>query len=179
MSTAPNIIKQKDLFVLEAFMNNQKKIKHKTAVLGHNAVSGDDSTLIKTLKASLLGLLITLAVSFLLLLIGTAVAYSTADPGSLIAPVSYVALYMSAFFGGFACAKLNRRAPYLTSGLASGAFVLIGLLLSAIMSDSLSSLDSVWIGLVLRLAVILIFFVGTLLGLKRVNTPHKNRRKHH
>ena len=154
-------------------MNNQKKTKHKTAV----SKASEDTTLVKTLKASLWGLIITVAISFLLLLIGTAVAYSTSDPGSLIDPVSYVSLYMASFFGGFACAKLNRRSPYLSSGLASASFVLLSLLAAFAMPDSLYSLDSAWSGLFLRLAVILTFFVGTLIGLKRTEKPHKLHKK--
>ena len=159
-------------------MNNQKKTKHKTAVFGRGSKASEDTTLIKTLKASLWGFLITVAISFLLLLIGTAVAYSTSDPSSLIDPVSYVSLYMASFFGGFACAKLNHHSPYLSSGLASSAFVLLSLLAAIAMPSSVSSLDSAWISLLLRLAVILLFFVGTMFGLKSAGKSHKPHKKH-
>ena len=99
-------------------MNAQKKNNHRTAVLRRNAKASEDNTLIKTLKASLWGLVITVAVSFLLLLIGTAVAYSTSDPSSLIDPISYVSLYMASFFGGFAfCKKLAALFPSYSSSI--------------------------------------------------------------
>ena len=158
-------------------MNAQKKNNHRTAVLRRNAKASEDNTLIKTLKASLWGLVITVAVSFLLLLIGTAVAYSTSDPSSLIDPISYVSLYMASFFGGFACAKLNRRAPYLSSAMTSGAFILLGVLVSLIVPYSEHSLDSAWVGLTLRLLTLLVFFIGTLIGLKQGGAPKKRPQK--
>lgn len=160
-------------------MNIQKKAKHKTAGFTRSAKASEDNTLIKTLKASLWGTLITLVVGFLLLLVGTAVAFSTSDPGALIDPVSYVSLYMASFFGGFTCAKLNPRSPYLSSGLSSGIFVILSMLVAFAMPNSPYSLDSAWDGLLLRLATVLVFFLGTLIGLKGAGKAHKPKKKRH
>ena len=160
-------------------MNIQKKAKHKTAVFTRSAKTSEDNTLIKTLKASLWGTLVTIGVGFLLLLVGTAVAFSSSDPGALIDPVSYVSLYMASFFGGFTCAKLNPRSPYLSSGLAAGVFVILSMIVALAMPSSTYSLESTWDGLLLRLATVLVFFLGTLIGLKGAGKAHKPKKKRH
>ena len=160
-------------------MNTTRKSGHRSAVSARKAASGDDSTIIKTVRASLISLLITVAISLLLLLAGTAVAYSTADPTALVPPISYAVLYVSALLGGVASAKLNRRAPYLTCGLASGAFALIGVLVAAALPDSLSTADSVWFSLILRLSAILVCFVGAILGTKQKAKRPAGRAKKH
>ena len=160
-------------------MNIQKRSKHKTAVFTHSAKTSEDTTLIRTLKASLWGAIIALGVGFALLLIGTAVAFSVSDPGALIDPVSYVSLYIASLVGGFACAKLNPRAPYLSSGLAAGVFVIAGMLAALAMPSTPYSLDSAWDGLLFRLASVLVFFAGALIGVKSRAEHKTTRRKHH
>ena len=158
-------------------MNDTKRSKRKTAVSAQKASSHSDSTLQKTLRASLWSFLITVAVSLVLLLAGTAVAYSTSDPTSLISPIAYVSLYMSAFFGGFASAKLNKRSPYLTCALCSGVFLLLGVLASAAIPQSNESLSSFGETLILRLAEVLMFFVGTVIGIKSFSSKGQTRHK--
>lgn len=160
-------------------MNTKRKSGHRSAVSARKAALSDDSAIIKTVRASLGSLLITVAISVLLLLVGTAVAYSTADPTALVQPISYAALYIAALLGGIISAKLNRRSPYLTCALASGAFSLIGVLVAAVLPDSLSSADSVWLSLTLRLAALLIFFAGAFIGAKqKPKRSARHARKH-
>lgn len=160
-------------------MKDTKKSKRRTAVSGNKAASVNDTTLQKTLRASLFGFLISVALGALLLFVGTAVAYSTADPLPLIPPIAYTVLYLSALFGGFACAKLNKRAPYLTCSLCSGAFLLLGFVISALIPDSNDSVSSLGASLLLRSAEILIFFLGAAIGASSSSTTSRGRKKHH
>lgn len=152
-----------------------KKIKHKTAVFGANAKN--ETTLDRTLRTSFWGLLITIALSFALLLAGTAVAFLTDDPTAFVDPVGYVALFMSAFFGGFASAKLNKRAPYLTSALAGAGFVILSMLVSFTLPHSLASGSSIWLRLALHALSLLTFFIGAFASKKASAPQRKPKRK--
>ena len=161
-------------------MNIQKKSNHKnTAVSGQRNRQGDEnSTLIKILKGSLLSLLITFIISFVLILIGAAVAYSNPDPDKLILPISYVSLYISAFFGGFSSAKLNKSDRHLTAALTCALFILIGFLMSLFLPDNTygSELPK-YLSLILRLAIIPVFFIGVTLANTRKSTSRSRKRR--
>ena len=146
-----------------------KKIKHRTAA--------EETTLDITLKVALWGLLITVGISFALLLIGAAAAFFTGDPTSLVDPVGYVALFMSAFFGGFACSKLNRRAPYLSSVICGGCFVILSMLLSFLLPHQLASGMKIWSRLGLHALSLLTFPVGAFAGVRSASTNKRSKRR--
>lgn len=86
-------------------------------------------------KAVLITLVITVACGLLLLLGGTAIAYSTSDPGSLAKPVSLVSLGLTALACGITSGCVNRRGELniqLMGAISAAAFVLLMLLLSVI-----------------------------------------------
>ncbi len=139
--------------------------------------TSSESTLDKTLKMALFGLLISSTIGIALILIGTALSLAMGDPTAFIDPIGYVSLFMSAFFGGFACSKLNRRAPYLTSMLCGGAFVILSMLMSFFLPHSLSSGNSIWTRLGLHTLSLLTFPLGSLVGMKSTDSHAKVKRK--
>ncbi len=147
-----------------------KKIKRKSPQ--------NETTLDKTLKSTLWSLLITACISIALLLLGTAAAYFTSDPTAFVDPVGYVAMGLSAFLGGFAASKLNKRAPYLTSVLTGAGFVLLSMLLSFVLPHSLASGMDIWTRLALHALSLAIFPLGALTGVKSASKPkHKRLRR--
>ncbi len=153
-----------------------KKIKHKAAVRGNSA---NDSMLDTSLKKSFWGFLITIAISLALLLCGTAAAFTTDDPTAFAEPIGYVSLLISAFFGGFICAKLNTASPYLTS-LFTGIIFLLTLIICALaLPHTLSSdIESAY-RFILYGAALALFPIGALAGTKsrRSRKPTKKRRR--
>ncbi len=163
-------------------MNTQRKEKHpRTAVRRQKSKQGEESSvLISIIKSSLLSLVITFVISFVLLLLGTAVAYTNPDPAALVTPVSLVSLYLSAFFGGFVCRKLNKQSAPIAVMLTSALFVLLGLVISLCLPSSpVDPGVNSWLSLVLRLAVIGMFFVGSALakGSNKSKKKHKRNKK--
>lgn len=160
-------------------MNTQKRSTHKnTAVSVQRNRQGDEnSTLIKILKGALLSLLITFIISFALLLIGAAVAYSNPDPDRLISPISYVSLYTSSLLGGFCCAKLSQSNRYPVTALTAALFALIGFLMSLFMPDNTyGAYLPTYLSLILRLATIPLFFVGSAVAHSRPKRSRSKRR---
>ena len=123
------------------FMNISKKAIKRTGVpavrrgasLPVSAYENDDAPLLAcVLKNSLLGLAAT-AISGLILISATcALAYSSADPSSLIAPLSLLALLPSNFLGGFVTAKKTHRSP-LACGLVCGAVTTLVMILFSLL----------------------------------------------
>lgn len=136
----------------------------------------NESSLEQAAKFSLAGLAITVAISAALLLLGTAIAISTVDPLSLIAPIGYVSTFISAILGGFACAKLNKRSPYACAALCGGEFVLLSMLLSFALPHTLASGMTVWTRLAIHVASLVAFPLGALLGVKASKPKRKKRR---
>jgi putative membrane protein (TIGR04086 family) len=130
------------------------------------------------MKSALWSILATLGINLSLLLVGTAASLATPDPLSLVDPVGYVCLFIGSFFGGFACAKINKRSPLQVSLITGGAFVLISILASLAVPHSLASGMNIWLRLALHAASWLTFPAGTLVALK-ASKPTRAKRKRH
>ena len=137
----------------------------------------NQSTLDKLINSSLLALAITIGISIALLLISTAIALSLPDPLSLIDPIGYVSLFISAFFGGFAASKLNKRSPYITSAICGLAFVIFSMLISVAIPHSLSSGMDLWTRLALHVLSLVTFPIGALAGIKGSKPQIKKKRR--
>lgn len=151
-----------------------KKIKRRT----HSTQGAKrETTLDKTYKSILMGLGISAVVSLVLLLVGTAAALATNDPTAFVDPIGYVSLFLSAFFGGFACSKINRRAPYLTSTVCGALFVVFSMLVSFALPHTYASRDPIWSRLLLHALSLLTFPVGAFAATKAARTSHHKKRK--
>ena len=153
-------------------MKNQKipLKRHKNS----NAIA--ESKLDTALKSSFLGILFTAGVSLALLFASTAAALMTDDPTSLTSPIGYVSAFLSTFFGGFICSKIDKHAPYLTSTITGCAFVLLSMLFSFAIPHTHSSGMSIALRLCLHALSFLLFPIGTLVGVK-ASKPQRNPKK--
>ncbi len=120
--------------------------------------------------------LFTLGVSLVLLLLSAAADYLTNDPGGNAPKFALAALYLSALIGGILVSPSNL--PFYISGLIPGSVFL--LLISAVplaLPECASSYRSFPISLLLHLAVIAAFILGSFLGNVRKNAPKVKRRR--
>lgn len=152
-----------------------KRNKHNTAVSG--AVNKEKS-FTNDLKASFLGLLITLCIALALLLIGTAVAFYTGDPLSFVDPIGYTSLFLSAFLGGYICSKLNRASPYLTSLLTAVLFIFTLMICAFALPHTLDSGIELAHRSMLYAAAFLMFPVGALVSTRAQRPSRQAKRKH-
>ena len=152
-----------------------KKTKHSRAKL---TSQNNQTTLDKLFSSSIIGLAITVGISLTVLLLGTAIAISLPDSLALVDPIGYVSLFISAFFGGFSCSKLNKRSPYIASMLCGCGFVLLSMLVSICIPHTLASGMDILTRLVLHTLSLAAFPIGALAGIKgSKNTLRKKRRK--
>jgi putative membrane protein (TIGR04086 family) len=154
-------------------MQNQRKAHNK---IRKNKIK-KDSAMDKTVKSSFLGILITVGIGFSLMLASTAAALLTDDPTAFVTPVGYVIGFVTAFFGGFICAKLNKSSPYLTGAICGIAFLLLSFLISLALPHSLNSEMKIGLLLLLHVAKLITFILGTFIGVKSATNMHKKRKR--
>lgn len=166
-------------------MNISKRPSKRTGVpavrrsssLPVSAYDNDDSpSLASILKNSLVGLAVT-AISGLILISTTcALAYSSADPSSLIAPLSLLALLVSNFLGGFVTAKKTRSSP-LACGLVCGAVTtLVMILFSLLLRGAPTSNYKFWQSALLHSMSVLFCVLGAMAGNVKIKSRRKKRR---
>ncbi len=124
------------------------------------------SVLLKSVAAALIS-------AAVLLLIFSGIAYSTADPDSLVVPLSIAALYISAGVCGLVGAKLSDGG--ILNGLISGiAFLAVILLLSFIPNEN--GYIGGWLSVLLHALIPVAGAVGGFIGTRR-SSGAKNARK--
>lgn len=127
-------------------------------------------------KAIATSLLVTLFLMLLLLLVLATVAYNSEDPSAFVAPASYAVTLFSAFFCGFAAARLRGKQGLfcgLLSGLAFLCVFLIGMF--AFAGDSEMNMASLL--LFYPIMYLLSVLGGVFGGMKRVRTRKTHRRR--
>lgn len=127
---------------------------------------------ISCLKATLFSLILFLALLFLLAF----AAYRQSDPDSLLPLFGFLLLFLPAFAGGFASAKIHREEG-MKCGLVTGFLLLLPiLLLSSVLSH-----DGVGIGLwqsvVSYLALLLLAMLGGIVGVRGKRGDKKRKKK--
>ena len=154
-------------------------MKNKRTLVKHhkNSASTMESKVDTALKSSFLGILFTAGVSLALLFASTAAALMTDDPISLVEPIGYVAKFIAAFLGGFICSKIDNRAPYMTSAIVGGAFVLLSMLFSLALPHSLASGMKNGVCLALHLLSFVMFPTGALVGVKASKPKRKIKKR--
>lgn len=154
-------------------------MKNKRTPVKHHKKSthGSDATINTALKSSFLGLLITAGISLALLFASTAAALMTDDPTALVTPIGYVSAFISAFFGGFACSKLNKKAPYLVAILCGAGFVILSMLISFALPHTLNSGMNIWLRLCLHALSFVMFPLGALISIKASKPKRKSKKR--
>ncbi len=113
-----------------------KTAKRRTAVHGSQ---GSTPIRDRLFRASALGMMISVAFGVALVLAGTAVSLSLADPASAVEPMGYTALYTSALLLGVISPLLDRASPYLVCAISGVGTVLIICIASLALPPTLDS----------------------------------------
>lgn len=140
-------------------------------------ISKTEGKLDASLKSSFLGLLITAGISLALLFASTAAALMTDDPLAFIDLAGYGSVFISAFFGGFACSKINKHSPYLVSILSGAGFVITSMLFSLALPHSLASGMKILVRLGLHTLSFALFPIGALIGVKASKQKRKSQKR--
>ncbi|MBQ9978886.1 MAG: TIGR04086 family membrane protein [Clostridia bacterium] len=132
---------------------------------------------VTVLKSFLYGILSTAVIGLALLLAGTAAAYLTPDPTAFVEPLGIVTLFITAFFGGFAASKTNKRAPYLNAILVGAGFTFLSVLVALALPHTLASGTELLPRILLRALSLATFPLGALVGIKASKPKKRKRRK--
>ena len=126
-------------------------------------------------RSTLRGYLYSLGIGAVMTLILSFLVYSLADPNRYILPVSFCILYISALFGGFLSAKINRGSALLC-GLLNGVMLIVTMLLiSFLLSGTYSADYTPGLAVGLRGIAILLSVLGAMIGTHK--TSKKPKRK--
>ena len=129
------------------------------------------------LKSGMIGTGGGLLSALILALIGAIVCISSADPHSLMIPISLIALYLSAMIGGWITVRLHKKAP-LPCGTLCGAMMLFLLVLLSLFFDKKEGGGfSLGISLLLRALVPFFSILGARLGWKRSSRGRRAKGK--
>ncbi|MBE6684164.1 MAG: TIGR04086 family membrane protein [Ruminococcaceae bacterium] len=152
-------------------------VRSRTTPVAARSRSGDESPLFTSvLKCSLWGLLVTFISGIILISVLSAAALASPDPLSLISSLSLIALFPSAFIGGFVTAKRVKDAPALCGIICGGLSTVCAMLFSIVLKGISSSNFELWQSLLLHALVIVFSVLGALAGnVKRVAKRGKRR----
>ncbi|MBE6583442.1 MAG: TIGR04086 family membrane protein [Ruminococcaceae bacterium] len=136
----------------------------------------DQGLFVTVIKKALFGLAGFILSGLILVTFACFIAYSSADPGSLITPIATAILLISSFIGGFITAKLVHESPLLC-GIVCGAMCTVSMLiLSLCFTGAQSSHYTFFQGLLLHAFAILFSILGAYAGnFKRKPNPRKRR----
>ena len=129
------------------------------------------------LKASLVGTLGAISIFILMLSIFSAIGLSFENPHAYISPLSYLAIYGAAFFGGFIATKKNRGHDALLCGLVCGVITTLTLCLLLFIIGLILKAESGAISWIFRALTVVFPIFGALLGIKRKSKPKKRKRR--
>jgi putative membrane protein (TIGR04086 family) len=111
---------------------------------------------------------LTVAIGMGMILLSSLVAYFMPDPLSMILPLSYLAMALTALIGGFVAGRLHGVAPLIV-GLINGMLLTALVLVVSLFFRSASNGYTAWFSALLHAAVLLLSFLGAFVGTKRTN----------
>ncbi len=111
---------------------------------------------------------ITVAIGAGMILLCSMIAYFLPDPLSMILPLSYLAVGLTALIGGLIAGKLHGGAPLIV-GLINGMLLTALILIGSLFFRSMANGYTAWISALLHAAVLLLSFLGALIGTRRAN----------
>ena len=126
------------------------------------------------LISCLLSQAVWLASILLLLLLFCAIAYSTADPDSIIRPLSLCALYLSSLIGGISAVRFSGDG--IVSGCLSGIITTVIVFCISVLPLHDSGIEMPY-SLIFLLLIIPASAAGSILGHRKEKKPKKNTRK--
>ncbi len=163
--------------------NNEKTHKSSMPALRHSSLPvsrtreiKDRPLFQKALMGSLAGLAASSISGCILMGILSGIAYSSADPSSLIPSMGLLSLLPSCFIGGFISTKWVGYSPLLCGILHSAVLNLIMLVLSLSLVGIASSGYSLWQSIILHTVCALFSILGAFAGnINRRTKPGKRR----
>lgn len=148
---------------------NSALVRSRTAVIAQTRTVEESPLFTTVLKCSLWGLLATFISGLVLISALSAAALASPDPLGLITPMSLIALFPSAFIGGFVTVKKVKDAPMLCGIVCGGFATVCAMLFSIVLRGLESSGFELWQSLLLHALVIIFSVLGALAGnVKRV-----------
>ena len=124
------------------------------------------------------GLLFSVILGVFLALVMSWIICETDDPARYVTPTALIALYVPAFFGGFAAAVLNKKSALLC-GLGVGVMlVALMFIASLLISNTLSGENGVISAVALRMAVLVSSILGAFVGITKKSSRKKCAKKH-
>lgn len=121
------------------------------------------------------GFLFEVVFGILLILILCTLVYRSSDPDKLIIPASLAALYITALFGGFVLAKINRKAAVICGAISGGLLLAVTFLMSFATAPFPYETYSNTTGVMLRFAVIPTSVFGAYIASKTTGNRSKKR----
>ncbi|MBQ8433068.1 MAG: TIGR04086 family membrane protein [Clostridia bacterium] len=119
---------------------------------------------------------ITVLLGLFLLLIGTLIAYFTADPAQWAAPLGWFASALTAFFGGWIAVRIHKSSALLC-GLCNGLLMVALFFLCSLFGEYCPPVHSTTVSLLLRAGFLLLSILGAIVG-RNLHPPQKKRRHH-
>ena len=129
------------------------------------------------LRASLFGSVAAVAILALMIAIFSAIGISLESPHTYVAPLSYLAIYGAAFFGGFIASKKNKGRDALLCGLVCGAVTTVILCLLLFIVGLILKAESGALSWVFRGLSIVFSALGAIVGMKRKTQTRKRKKR--
>ena len=160
-------------------MTNTKKSNGRNVSKGRRTKNIEPlSPTLQILKLGACSVLFSISAAFLLMFIATAIAFNSADPCALAAPISLSSLYLAGIFCGFLSSKMHRGSPLLIGSISALMFILTVLVISLFIKPGDTSFTS-GTKAILFLSIIPSIFIGSFLGnvkiVKKRKSPYKRR----
>ena len=139
----------------------------------------------KISRASKSGILVSCSIGLcgaaiillVLLILFSAIGLSNENPHSMLTPLSFFAIYTSAFFGGFIAIKKNKSRDALLCGLICGMFITITFCMIFLLIGIILNVESTALSWLFRAITIIFSTLGSFLGIKRSNGIPKKRHR--
>lgn len=130
------------------------------------------------LISSVFGVFGSVIILLMILVIFSFVGLAISEPHTLLSPVAFSALYLSAFFGGFIAIKKNKGRDALLCGLVCGCFITVLYLLLFWIAGLIFDTDSTMLSWIFRILILPASVLGSFLGtIKDKKIPAKRKRK--
>ena len=152
-------------------LSNKQKSRQRKKIESQNPVA-------KLLKGSLKALLISLLSAFLLLLISSAIALNTQNPGGAASPLGIAILIITSLICGFSTQKLTNSSP-IRSGVSSSFVLSTVILVASLLFRKEIESFSAGARLLMLLFILLTSLLGAILGnvrfVKKRRSNHRRR----
>ena len=136
----------------------------------------ESTSIARLFVSSLKSALLALAISFLLAALLCGAAALSADPMTLIFPMSMAALYISSFLSGFFCMRKMGEGALLSGLFSGGLFMLMNMFITLFFKAEMSASHPFAISLLLHSLIIVFSILGAFAGRHRSSKKRRIKR---